>query len=188
MNYLILVNRDNLIDDNYYEIVDMIECNDIRGNLIKVETITYYAYLKLKEFLKSIGIYIEIESAYRSFNCQQDVIDEYLIKYGKDYTSKYVAPIRTSEHHTGLAIDLGVIIDGKKIYEPNDIFKYEDVFLQIHKYLSKFGFILRYPKGSEKITGYNYEPWHIRYVGKNSAVEIMKKGITLEEYIGDLND
>lgn len=58
----------------------------------------------------------------------------------------------------------------------------ESELIKIHKYLHKFGFILRYPKGKENITGYNYEPWHIRYVG-NDAETIYEKNITLEEYL-----
>ena len=106
-----------------------------------------------------------------------------MVKYGKDYVNKYVAPIKTSEHHTGLALDIALVIDGKKYYENDDLFKYEDIYLEIHKHLSEFGFILRYPKYKVKITGYDYEPWHIRYVGMK-AEEIYKNNLTLEEYIG----
>jgi D-alanyl-D-alanine carboxypeptidase len=61
--------------------------------------------------------------------------------------------------------------------------KETEIFKIIHKALAKYGFILRYPKGKEDITGYSYEPWHIRYVGVKYAKEIYKKAITLEEYL-----
>ena len=58
-----------------------------------------------------------------------------------------------------------------------------NIYLEIHKHLSEYGFILRYPKGKENITGYNYEPWHIRFVGEDIASYIYNKKITLEEYL-----
>lgn len=61
----------------------------------------------------------------------------------------------------------------------------EKIYLEIHKHLNKFGFILRYPKEKEEITGYNYEPWHIRYVGKEAADIIYKNNLTLEEYVSN---
>ena len=183
MNYLVLVNKLNPIEDSYYNDLSLVESKNIHDKLIKVEKETYSKYFELKEFLKTKNIFIEIDSAYRSILEQQEIINDYLVKYGKDYVDKYVAPIKTSEHHTGLALDIALIIDGKKYYENDDLFKYEDIYLEIHKYLSKYGFILRYPKNKEKITGYNYEPWHIRYVGRK-AEEIYKNNLTLEEYLG----
>ena len=77
-----------------------------------------------------------------------------------------------------------IVVDGKIITENDDLFQYEDIFLEIHKYLSKFGFILRYPKGKEDITGYGAEVWHFRYIDNPKiAKEIMDKGITFEEYL-----
>ena len=67
--------------------------------------------------------------------------------------------------------------------DSDELFNKEDIYLVIHKYLHKFGFILRYPKDKEDITGYNYEPWHIRYVGKEVASIIYNNNITLEEYV-----
>ncbi len=183
MNYLIVVNKSNLIDDNYFEKVCLIDCKDILGDSILVEEKTYDAYLKLKNYLESKGIYIGLDSAYRSIEEQQEIIDDFINKYGSEYVKKYVAPVRTSEHHTGLALDIGLIINGKAIIENDDLFANEDIFLKIHEYLSDYGFILRYPKGKEHITGYSYEPWHIRYVGIKNAKEIEKNGQTLEEYV-----
>ena len=183
MNYLIVINKQNPIENSYYEEVEWVECKDIRGDNIKVEKKTYEAYLELKEYLEKINIVVELDSAYRTVEEQQKIIDDYTIKYGEDYTRKYVAPIRTSEHHTGLALDLGLVINGKICFEPEDLFDNNDTFLIIHKYLSQFGFILRYPEEKEEITGYNYEPWHIRYVGKEYANLIEKDKLTLEEYV-----
>lgn len=182
MNYLILINKSNLIEDDYYKEVKLVKCKNIIGNSIYVEEVTYKAYLELKQLLVEKGIFVEIDTAYRTTEEQQKIIDDYSIKYDADYVRRYVAPIRASEHHTGLAIDLALIVNGKNCIEPEDLFDNDDIFLEIHKYLSQFGFILRYPKGKDEITGYSYEPWHIRYVGKEVAEFIYKNNLTLEEY------
>lgn len=182
MNYLILINKTNLMNNSYYNNVKMVECNDILGESIKIEIKTYESYLRLKKYLKSKNIFIDIASAYRTFNEQQNIIDEYTKKYGTIYTNKYVAPVGASEHHTGLAIDLGLIINNEKHYEDEDLFNYDDIYKEIHKCLSDFGFIHRYPNKKENITGYNYEPWHIRYVG-DIAKYIYDNNLTLEEFI-----
>lgn len=187
MNYLIVVNKSNLIDASYFDNLELVECNDVLGETISVEKETHAACLKLKNFLKTKNIFIELDSAYRSIEEQQRIIDDYTIKYGIDYVNKYVAPIKTSEHHTGLAIDLALVVNGKKLTENEDLFANENIYLEIHKYLSDFGFILRYPKGKENITGYNYEPWHIRYVGIENAKFISSNNLTLEEYMIQYN-
>ena len=121
---------------------------------------------------------------YRSVNRQQRLWDKWSETKGKDYVKKYVAVPGYSEHHTGLAIDLDLIKDGKLIDENDDLFAEKDIFLTIHNMLAKYGFILRYPNGKENITGYSYEPWHIRYVGSPQiASEIFTKNLTLEEYL-----
>ncbi len=187
MNYLIIINKSNLIDASYFDNLELVKCDDVLGETISVEKETYAAYLKLKKFLKTKNIFIELDSAYRSIEEQQRIIDDYTLKYGIDYVNKYVAPIKTSEHHTGLAIDLALVVNGKKLIENEDLFANENIYLEIHKYLSDFGFILRYPKGKENITGYNYEPWHIRYVGIENAKFISSNNLTLEEYMIQYN-
>lgn len=189
MNYLTLVNKSNLIKDSYFKNLELVDYKDILEEDIKVEKKTLDAYLKLKEFLKTKNIYIEMDSSYRTIEEQQSIINEYTIKYGDAYVEKYVAPIRTSEHHTGLAVDLALVVDGEKIIENEDLMNEANgnIYLEIHKYLKDFGFILRYPKGKEKITGYNYEPWHIRYVGLVPATIIYNNNLTLEEYLNEFS-
>ena len=94
----------------------------------------------------------------------------------------YVAKPRHSEHETGLAIDICACIHGKWNFdsaeELNELYKY------LHSIISDYGFILRYPKGKESITGYGYEPWHLRYVGsKKLAKYIMDNNLALEEVV-----
>ena len=112
-------------------------------------------------------------------------MDDFTKKYGKDYALKTVAQPGYSEHHTGLALDLYLIKNGKDITENEDMIKYTGTWAKIHKKLAKYGFILRYLKDKEHITGYGYEPWHIRYIDNADAAKfIMSKGITFEEYRG----
>src|SRR5690606_32371893 len=91
----------------------------------------------------------------------------------------YSALPGTSEHETGLSID----ITGKDgTCAAEDCFGKKPEAKWLAEQAQNFGYIIRYPKGKETITGYKYEPWHIRYVGEKIAKEITKKGITLEEY------
>ena len=186
MNYLVLVNKQNKFDGRG---LDLVDCNDIMGKPIKVDRVTYNAYLELKKFLETKNIFIEIDTSYRTEEEQQKILDDTIRTSGIEHASKYVAPVGYSEHHTGLAIDLALVVNGKKIADDgtNDLFDYDDIYREIHKYLKDFGFILRYPEGKESITGYNYEPWHIRYVG-DIAEDIYNSGLTLEEYLEEMND
>ena len=113
-------------------------------------------------------------------------------KYGADYAAKTVAQPGYSEHHTGLALDLYFKIKGDDgdftdVYYNEDMEKeeYKDLWSTIRSKLADYGFILRYLEGEEHITGYRYEPWHIRYVDSvEIAKEIMSQpGLTLEEYL-----
>ena len=128
-----------------------------------------------------------MDSCYRTVEEQQMIYNEFMIKYGEKYTEKIIAPIRASEHHTGLAIDLSLKINDKLLIENEDLMANENIFLEIHKYLKDFGFILRYPKGREQVTGYSYEPWHIRYVGVVPATIIYENDLTLEEYLSNFS-
>lgn len=185
MTRIVLVNKNNKLKDSYYNHVNLIDIKDIDGNTTKIEEETYKSYLELENFLKEKGIIIGIDSAYRSKERQQELYIEFCDKYGKEYADSIVAPVGTSEHHTGLAIDIALktdtdYLDADMVHEES-----EPIFQEVHKYLADFGFILRYPKNKENITGYPYEPWHIRYVGKFVAKIIAEKNYTLEEYLTD---
>ncbi len=100
-----------------------------------------------------------------------------------EYTSKYVAKPGYSEHHTGLAIDVGILLEGKLYRTKEELLSVEHLFKIIQKKLSQYCFILRYPKGKESITKIAYEPWHYRYIDSPKvAQEITDKGICFEEY------
>ena len=112
---------------------------------------------------------------------------EFIETYGEEYARKTVAEPGTSEHHTGLVIDIVPKVNGEWVVENDDMLKEMEFFDVIHKTMPVYGFILRYPSGKEDITGYSYEPWHLRYVGKEVAEEIYDRQITLEEYVSDKN-
>jgi len=187
MKYTVLVNKDNKLKDNYLDKVNFIKTKNELDEEVLVEENTYNSFLKLKEYLKSINIYIDIDDSYRSIDAQQEIYNHYLELNGKDYCDKYVAIPSFSEHHTGLAIDIMLKIDNNFIREDLDLLKYSEIFEKIHSVLYKYGFILRYPKNKENITGYNYEPWHIRYVGELPAKIIYDNNLCLEEYLKDFS-
>lgn len=137
------------------------------------------AIAKLFADAKQQGINLLGVSGYRSHATQVSLFNYYVKKDGIEKARTYSALPGTSEHQTGLAIDL-TSGDGK--CPAQDCFgnTIEAKWLQDHA--AEYGFIIRYPEGKTAITGYKYEPWHLRYVGPSIAVEIMSRGITLEEY------
>jgi len=126
------------------------------------------------------GISLLGVSAYRSYKTQNNLYDYYVHKDGEQAAETFSAIPGHSEHETGLAID---VTGGDGRCAAEDCFADTKEAKWLADHAPEYGFIIRYPKGKEQITGYKYEPWHIRYVGKKAAKEIKKKGITLEEYL-----
>ena len=186
MKYKVLVNKENKIKDNFLSKIELITTKDVDGEEIQVEKETYNAYLELKKFLETKNVIIGISSAYRSKDYQQDIYESFIEKYGKDYADKVVAPVGCSEHHTGLALDINIMKDGKWPESNPELMEDEESYKAIHQYLANYGFILRYPLGKEEITGIQYEPWHFRYVGTDAAEVITNQNITLEEFVENL--
>ncbi|WP_028549893.1 M15 family metallopeptidase [Paenibacillus sp. UNC451MF] len=135
---------------------------------------------KLFAGAKKDGIYLAGVSAYRSHATQKTIFNNYVKTDGEEKAKTYSAVPGHSEHETGLAIDVSGS-DGKCAAQ--DCFGGTKEAEWLAKHSSEYGFIIRYLKGKESITGYQYEPWHIRYVGTQMAKEIGAKGITLEEYL-----
>jgi D-alanyl-D-alanine carboxypeptidase len=128
---------------------------------------------------KKENISILATSGYRSFETQKQIFNENAQAYGKDNANQTSAIPGQSEHQTGLAMD---ITSAKVNYELEESFANTVEGKWLKENASAYGFIIRYPKGKEAITGYNYEPWHIRYVGKDVAKYITENNMTLEEY------
>ena len=184
IDYLVLVNKQNKLPDDWEEKVELVESTNIFNEKYMVEKEALKHFLELREELEKENVYIELDSTTRSVAEQQKLWDNWTIEYGEDYVKKYVAVPGYSEHHTGLAIDICIVKDGKRINDNDEMIAEKEIFSKIHEKLAKHGFILRYLDGKDEITGYSYEPWHFRYVNSPSiAKEIMDKGITLEEYL-----
>ena len=111
--YLTLINKDNKIKKSYFKNLKLINAKLVDNTTCQIEEETYKAYLELKKKLAENNIEIGLDSAYRTIEDQQELYNEYQEKYGLDYTQKVVASPFTSEHHTGLAIDLSLKINGK---------------------------------------------------------------------------
>ena len=123
------------------------------------------------------GITIYLSSGYRSYDYQSQIYNNYVGIYGTETADTFSARPGNSEHQTGLAIDVNTI---------DDSFAGTPEALWLEEHCWEYGFIIRYPEGKQYITGYKYEPWHIRYVGSAVAKQIHDMGgdLTLEELFG----
>ena len=185
-DYMILVNKQNKLPDDWEERIELVDYTNGLGETVKIEKKAAEAFEKLREELSNEydDFVIEADSTYRSVARQQEIWDEFLAEKGEEYTKKYVAVPGTSEHHTGLAIDIKLNKNGTIVYDNDEMTAERDIFSRIHAKLAEYGFILRYPEGKEDITGYGAEVWHFRYIDdKEIAKEIMNNGLTLEEYL-----
>ena len=132
------------------------------------------ALKQLQQAAANAGHNIPLISGFRSYSRQQTLYNNYVARDGQALADTYSARPGHSEHQSGLAFDVGKL-DNNYGSTPAGTWLKENC----HKY----GFIIRYPKGKESITGYQYEPWHIRYLGVEHATKIMNQNITLEEYL-----
>lgn len=128
------------------------------------------------------GINLQAFSTYRAYDYQVTLYNRYVERDGQEAADRYSARPGYSEHQTGLAFDIGEVNHEKHWASPTFGDTEAGKWLAANAY--KYGFILRYPKGKEDVTGYMHESWHYRYVGKKEAEEIFKRNITLEEYLG----
>ena len=131
---------------------------------------------------KQQGFDLVAFSGYRSFEYQTTLYDNYVKRDGQAAADRYSARPGYSEHQTGLAFDIGE--RGKEDVWLTEEFGETPAGQWLFTHAQEYGFILRFPQNKEEITGYMYESWHYRYVGKEVAKEITKKNITLEEYLG----
>ena len=180
---LILVNKSNSLSRNYQPddlVIPNIRFDNIADDM--VQYVRYDAAISLEELFQaaeSQGINLIAVSGYRSYSYQDNVYRNEVNTVGRIEADKYVAKAGESEHQTGLSMD----ILSDEYLSLDDGFENTIAFSWLEDNMSNFGFILRFPKGKEDITGYSYEPWHIRYVGIPAATEIMEEGLTLEEYL-----
>lgn len=179
----VLVNRDYLLPEEYVP-ADLVVPNvtfSFYGTYEKsyMREIAATALEKLFEKAQVKGYTLKGVSAYRSYQRQKQIYDRNVSTRGKKNANKVSAEPGSSEHQTGLTIDVSCSRIGCALEES---FGETEEGIWLAKNCHKYGFIIRYPKGKSDITGYSYEPWHIRYVGKNLAKYLYKKDLTLEEY------
>lgn len=175
---LLIVNKYYYLEKDYHygDLVTMERGYDNK-NGSKLNSIAYEAFKKLVDAGELEGYHIRNNSAYRSYSTQNGLYNNYKNSNGLTWADKWSARPGHSEHQTGLALDVGV----KNEYSLGK-FESSREFTWMKDHAHLYGFILRYPKGKEYITGYGYEPWHYRYVGIEAANYIYENDITFEEY------
>jgi zinc D-Ala-D-Ala carboxypeptidase len=176
---VMLVNKSSTLSKNYVpqNLVqpDIVYLNSVEGEEKLLDEEAAISIEKLFYQAKMENIKLYATSGYRSYELQKNLYKDRVKSQGKIKAEKYVARPGESEHQTGLAID----ITNEERYLTGDT--KEAKWLENNSY--KFGFIVRYPEDKEYITGYNYEPWHLRYVGVEIAKQIYEREIVLEEYL-----
>lgn len=173
-NNLILVNKFYYLNKSY-EPDDLVvlsgQYNGGVNNRLRKEAAD--AFMEMASAAMLDNIIIKNISAYRSYDYQVNLYNRYVSRDGVEKADIYSARAGYSEHQTGLCLDINEVDDS---FENTQ----EEKWLKNNAY--KYGFILRFPKNKEDITGYKYEPWHYRYVGKGAAKVIFDNDLTLEEY------
>lgn len=133
------------------------------------------AFEKMQADAADLGLNIYISSGFRSYDYQAGLYQRYVNQSGQAEADRYSARPGHSEHQTGLAFDLNTITEE---------FKDTDEGKWVTENCHNYGFIIRYPADKESVTGYMYEPWHIRYLGIETAQAVHDSGLCLEEYLG----
>lgn len=179
---LVVVNKYHAVSKNYKP-KDLVTIDNKYGtwNNMELKSEAYDAFLKLYKDAKAQGFNLKLCSAMRSYSTQKSLYENAVSTRGREMANIRSAYPGRSEHHTGLAIDVTSASMGWGLTQ--DFADYPDG-QWINEHCQEYGFIIRYPKGKTDITGYDYEPWHLRYVGVDAATYIMENGLTLEEYVG----
>ena len=185
-NLLILVNPWHRIPDDY-----TLDLETVQGDY-KMNKLAAAAAKDLIAAAAKDGYSLRVCSGYRTVEKSRELYQRKVQQYldagyseaaAKTEAAKWVAPPGTSEHHTGLAMDI-VSADYFDYYADleHDFEKFDE-FEWLIAHCAEYGFILRYPEDKQDVTGITYEPWHYRYVGKEAAEVIMSQGLCLEEYL-----
>jgi len=189
--FLVLVNETHPLPDDY-EPEDLVNLAEARPkNTIGLKDISmranktaFAALCDLAADMKAEGYEgLTVIASYRDLEKQQELFRASF--NGRDIFGKpYVQTPEATEHRTGLAFDLSVLDeDGQTL-----VFSETPHYTYVLEHMADYGFILRYPSDKQEITGIGYEPWHIRYVGKEAAVQMQAEGLCLEEYVQRLED
>ncbi len=179
----VLVNKKRKLPENYVpeDLVTLSELPTVLSNP-EVNQLRSAACQALKELFTAAeeeGYELHARSGYRSYYTQASLYSSYVDNYGRAAADMYSAKPGRSEHQTGLSID---ITCQALNYKLDTTFAETEEGKWVAENAHTYGYIIRYPKGKEEITGYAYEPWHIRYLGTELAEKIYESGLTMEEY------
>ena len=176
-NQLVLVNKYNYLGENFIpKNLENIN-NQYALNNMKLVNYAKEAFEEMAKAAKKENLKIVAMSSYRSYSYQVDLYNKYKKKDGQEAADKYSGRPGFSEHQSGLAVD----VYNEKTEYTN--FESTKEFIWMEDHAHEYGFIIRFPKGKENETGYQYESWHYRYVGIEVATYIKNNNISLEEYI-----
>ena len=176
---MVFCNKYNALPAIYepFDLMKISDGNSFSGRELYLRANAATAFEKLCSAAKTEGYTIIGQSAYRSYSYQKQLYDNYVASDGQKNADTYSARPGHSEHQTGLAIDV------RNAALPYNQFGQTAEYKWAKDNIHKYGFVIHYTAGSEKITGYKTEEWHFRYVGVNAAAEIYNLGITLDEYL-----
>lgn len=177
--------KDLIICNKYYKLDKDYEPDDIvemdnkyyYGETQKVRQNLYDAFINMWNAANEEGIYLIVNSSYRTYADQEETYNYYKDTYSEEYADSIAARPGYSEHQTGLAIDIF-----SKSNTARATFKESNAYKWLTENAYKYGFILRYEEGKEHLTGYDAESWHYRYVGIDVAKQIHKAKLTYDEY------
>lgn len=174
----VILNKHYYSDGNYKgeELINVDAKYNLYGYEFQLSKECYEAFLKMYNDAADAGYGFKINSAYRSYEKQISIYQGWVNKDGVNLADTYSARAGFSEHQTGYAFDV------RDYPFTNDDYSKTKSFTWVSKNAHKYGFIIRFPEDKEYITGYQYEPWHYRYVGESAAKYIYENDITFEEY------
>ncbi|MCJ8505211.1 M15 family metallopeptidase [Kocuria flava] len=179
----VVVNKLRPLDPVDYVPADL---RRVRAERLEVRAAT--AFDGLVRAAKRDGVNVVPISGYRSYAQQASLYDSYVRQYGQEVADTIAARPGHSEHQTGLAVDVG---NASGVCALQDCFEGTPVGAWVADHAAEHGFVIRYPEGAEHVTGYAYEPWHLRYVGPGLAEELADRAAaegpvagTLEDYFG----
>lgn len=159
----------------HYTPDDLVELGSKYGSGVcnSLARVAAEAFMRMADAAAAEGVTLKNVSGYRSYDVQKSLYSGYSARDGSAVADTYSSRAGYSEHQTGLATDIN---------EVEESFEKTPAFAWLQAHAAEYGFIMRYPKGLDEITGFMYEPWHYRYVGVEAAQQIVKEGLTYEEY------
>ena len=175
---IMIVNKSYALPESYYPTNTHTDASNVDSVCNGcINTIAYNAFNDMQNDAANLGLNIWIQSGYRPYSAQESIYNRYVANDGQAAADTYSARPGNSEHQSGLCFDLNSI---------SDDFGYTDEGKWVNDNAHLYGFIIRFPKGKDKYTGYKYESWHLRYVGTELATKLYNDGdwISLEEYYG----